>query len=294
VLLGADNFMNQVLLYRHVWIKGRLRGGKSLLAVAIARELCRRGITQGVIANIPHGLPRHPWDELRPGGGPDDYWLAYGCCFIYDEPWLKLDNRTSMTNDRTYGAFIGKIGAVMLYPSVHPIDKRYSYLSVQRVYRFGLFVLKWPALALLGVASALERVKLTRGLGRLVGRVLGPLRAVTQDIWVYKWRVDMGDQEDTGTFTLVNPSEYYRLYDTEAKPVDDGDIGELLTRTILEDRKNDARPGSWWVKPGGPQEGPGEGTGAAAGTDSYYSPEVRSIAFPFFGRPDVQALDGTE
>lgn len=304
MLIGAANFKNQFQLFRTCWIKGRVRGGKTLLAVVLAHEFHRDGVVKGVVCNIPNALPVHPWDSLRKrsmdddqGGSEPEYLLGRECFYLYDEPWVKLDNRTSMSNDRSYNAFLGKNAAYMALPSVVPIDKRLSYLSVQCVSRFSMPLIKTPLKKIFGLLDRAKGKKWPIGVVLdFFLALLTPLRICTEQIRVYRWRYEQGDQSDTGTFWLCLESRYYHLFDTEFKPVDDADIGELINRTLWEDKKHDIGPGTWWQEAedfGDPYGYTPRGQGWSSngtedpGADPDYQTEIHSIKYPFFGRPTV-------
>jgi len=134
VLINADEFLYNLLAYRILWIRGRLGGGKTLLAVALAQHLIERHGFRGVISNFPTALPQHPWREMHPDGRPRG---VRGAVCIWDEAGLFLDRRSFMTNDRGVGALLRKLDSVLLLPSVTPPDLRLSYFSVARDIRIG-------------------------------------------------------------------------------------------------------------------------------------------------------------
>ena len=118
--------MNQLLeyitLYRIVWIGGRLGFGKTALAFWLARYLLETGLCDGIISNCPNILPVHI--------DKDDGTL-YNRVVVYDEAWNDLDARTSMTNNRAYGAYARKTGTYWVFPSVHPIDRRLRSVEIK-------------------------------------------------------------------------------------------------------------------------------------------------------------------
>jgi len=134
MLINADEFLYNLLAYRILWIRGRLGGGKTLLAVALAQHLIERHGFRGVISNFPTCLPQHPWRESHPDGRPRG---VRGAVAIWDEAGLFLDRRSFMTNDRGVGALLRKLDSVLLLPSVTPPDLRLSYFSVARDLRIG-------------------------------------------------------------------------------------------------------------------------------------------------------------
>lgn len=341
----ADRYFQQLTLFRQIWIKGRVRGGKSLLGFATADELIKRGICEGGISNIPNALPLHPWAEIVPDArGGEHERLIRDCVVVYDEPWVQLDNRTSLTNDRTYGAFVGKLRCIILYPSVIPIDKRNSYLQAQPLTRIRVPIIGMLVELLLWIARVLTEWRYTSWLGKGMGAILKPIAWLAEDIRIYKWIVEMGEQRDEGLFILAQSSKYYDLYDTAYMPLDDGDIGHLWRRTIAQEQNLDVQAGRWWVTADeyelliaqmeaqrigennadiGVYEGtgkewewketttgkqqeqsgreanegePGEHgqAGISTGTDLDYSPEIRTIAQPFYGRPEAHYSDESD
>ena len=160
MFLGADEFFYNILAFRNLWIRGRLGGGKTLLAFAIADELIKRKLVRGgVVANVPHCLPLHDWREILEDGTRRG---LRGAIIIFDEAWQIIDARNSMMNPRNYGAFARKMDTIWIYPSVYPIDKRQSYLYAERTQIY--------TLPLLG------------------------------QIWRYRWALNLGYQDAKGGF----------------------------------------------------------------------------------------------
>ena len=160
MLAGADEFLYNLLAYRVCWIRGRLGGGKTLLAVAIAQELMRRGYARGVISNFPTCLPSHDWRRQLDDGTAAG---VRGSVVIFDEAGLFLDRRSFMKNDRAVGALLRKLDCVLLLPSVTPPDSRLSYFSVQRVVAnavTGTWTYRW-ALAIPGAPPEVGEFRLT-------------------------------------------------------------------------------------------------------------------------------------
>ncbi len=135
MLVNADEFLYNLLAYRILWIRGRLGGGKTLLAVALAQHLIERHGMRGVVANFPVALRHHEWREPHPDGHPRG---VRGSVCIWDEAGLFLDRRAWATNDRGVGALLRKLDSVLLLPSVTPPDLRLSYFSVARDLRLSL------------------------------------------------------------------------------------------------------------------------------------------------------------
>src|SRR5579859_2135439 len=89
--------INNLQMFRMVWIKGRLGFGKTALAFMLAKTLMDEGIVQGCISNCPNTLPTHI-------SGIDDGTL-FSRVIVLDEGGLFLDARRSMSNPKEYGAF---------------------------------------------------------------------------------------------------------------------------------------------------------------------------------------------
>lgn len=118
---GADGFFETLVFVWSCWMRGRLGGGKTLLAVAVAGELVKRGVCKGVMANFPVRLP-------RPKSG-----MLYDCAVIIDEMWQVADARDYQSNERRFGGFARKIRSFWLYPSVFPPDVRLRAFFAERV-----------------------------------------------------------------------------------------------------------------------------------------------------------------
>lgn len=236
MFLFADGFFSMLSIYRLLWIRGRLGGGKTLLAVAVAEELQRRGITVGTIANIPSLLKPPPWrEEITYGNGHVAPRWMVGACVIFDEAWTILDNRSSMSNSRAYGAFARKLQSFWIFPSVIPIDKRMSFFYVERLTR-----LKIPLLTdLIG----------------LLARIIPALKPFGSEVWVYKYGVNLGYTQDTGWFVLAYPERFFGEYDTEYVPLDDGDISQIWQRTIYEYTKDSPEQQDWFIEEAEDTEG---------------------------------------
>ncbi|MEM2126240.1 MAG: hypothetical protein QXQ53_07590 [Candidatus Methanosuratincola sp.] len=186
-MLIGDTFKAWVQFNRIVHIRGRLGGGKTLLAVAIADWMLREGIVDQVWTNFPCQLTR----PVR---------TLHNTCIILDEAWQWLDWRVTHKNEsHSYAAFLRKINAFLLLPSVRSLVGEVSDL---KVYRF---------------------LDLTH---------------IGVPMWIYRarWVLDKDDVETTYAF-LWNPSKYFGLYDTSFIPSDDGNIPRLLKETIDAQRK---------------------------------------------------------
>lgn len=108
--------IHYVVSFRVVAIRGEMGFGKTLLAFIIARKLLEDGYVDGVVSNVPNVLPPHVWH--------DDGTLLNRCMVFDEAGLLGLDSRTSMANTNDYGAFARKLGAIFIFPSVIPVDKR--------------------------------------------------------------------------------------------------------------------------------------------------------------------------
>jgi hypothetical protein len=107
------NFQEELLAWRMLGLSGRLRGGKTSLAVALARWLYLNGHVRGIFANMP----------IDPSYIP----VVRSCLntvVLLDESWYFNDSRKSANKFEGYGAFFGKLGSYLISPSVHAPDKR--------------------------------------------------------------------------------------------------------------------------------------------------------------------------
>jgi hypothetical protein len=102
--------------FRVIAIRGEMGFGKTLLAFAIAKRLLEDGYVDGVVSNVPNVLPPHVWH--------DDGTLLNRVMVFDEAGMLGLDSRTSMANTNDYGAYARKFGAIFIFPSVIPVDKR--------------------------------------------------------------------------------------------------------------------------------------------------------------------------
>lgn len=118
MFLFASEFLENIVAWRSAWIAGRLGGGKTLLAVAIAKWLIDHKLAQGAWTNFPCSLPRA--DSIA------------NCVFILDESWQFIDARLSRSMYTLYGAWARKIGSFWLFPSIYPPDVRVRSVTVAR------------------------------------------------------------------------------------------------------------------------------------------------------------------
>lgn len=133
----AADFIENVLLFRVCWFRGRLGGGKTSGCVALAYELMRMRVVDGCVSNFPTVLPPY----LRRDDG-----TLFDRVVIFDEAWQMLDSRRSLVNANEYGAFARKMNAYWLFPSVHPVDKRVRSVTVWRsatLFNDTVWVYRW-------------------------------------------------------------------------------------------------------------------------------------------------------
>jgi hypothetical protein len=122
---NLEEFLENLMLFRLVWIRGTMGGGKTLLSVALLDQFFKLGLIDGAICNFPTVLPASL-------GADDGLLVRRG--LIYDEAWQQLDSRSSMVNNRTsvYGAYGRKLQTYWIFPSVLQIDKRLRAIVVWR------------------------------------------------------------------------------------------------------------------------------------------------------------------
>lgn len=123
MLFHASEFLLNLSMFRVCWLRGRVGGGKTLLACVLAEHFLTAGLVDGVVANFP---------TVYPTSIVADDGLLFNRAVIFDESWELLDSRTSLTNPREYGAYSRKMGTYWLFPSVYPIDKRLRAVIVWR------------------------------------------------------------------------------------------------------------------------------------------------------------------
>lgn len=88
----------------------------------------------------------------------------------------------------TIAAMLRKMNNYVILPSFIPPAREFRYLTVQR----------------------------EANLGRII-----PLPV---NIWIYTWRLRMGNVEETGWFAWSNPECVFGLYDSDAAPADDAGV----------------------------------------------------------------------
>ncbi|MBM3128197.1 MAG: hypothetical protein FJ009_06100 [Chloroflexi bacterium] len=125
---NAENFLEALLAYRLVWLKGRLGGGKTSLAFGLAKWLYEtkgkdgHRLVDGVFTNVPSDpdfIPRL------------DH--CYRACVILDEGWAHgADSRDSGFRYSGYGAYARKLDCFWLQASKNEIDKRMTDVIAKR------------------------------------------------------------------------------------------------------------------------------------------------------------------
>jgi len=117
---GAQ-FLENLLAFRLLGIMGRLGGGKTSLAVAVARWLYENDYVDGIFSNVPVD--------------PDFIPQLYTCrraAVLLDEAAAFADSRLSQNKFEGYGAAFRKLDAYLISPSVYPMDKRMRMLQTKR------------------------------------------------------------------------------------------------------------------------------------------------------------------
>lgn len=270
MFLFADEFFALFRSVRVCWFKGVMGSGKTLGAFAVAEELYRRRMATGIVSNVPwdaERVPIQPWRDLLPPGHRYEGQprMMNGAAIVFDETWIEADSRTSMTNNRSYGALARKFECWWLCPSIFKPDKRLAYMSIARISRLSLPVIR----QVFGLVCAVPPVK----------RALGPLAALSEEVWIYEVTLELEEKRQSTKFWLVNPSKYFGLYDTDYAPMDDGDISSLWERTLIERKQGDVERGGWYV-PSSEIAGSGDGSSTGLVRDTA---QVRSIALALAG-----------
>jgi hypothetical protein len=119
----CDEFFWMVRNYRVMYARGRYGSGKSLLAVATAVELWRRGLVDHIYSNL---ILRGDWFEQVTGSIRD-------AVIVFDEAWVELDSRSwDRKVANSWLAFLRKRNIYLLLASVTNVDVRFRTLQVQR------------------------------------------------------------------------------------------------------------------------------------------------------------------
>lgn len=123
MLLLADLFLEYIRLYRSIWFKGRLGGGKTSLAVYVARLFMKSGYK--FISNIPaEGAIRIP--------SPQDFSHAV---VLLDEAADFLDAYEYKSELAASFKYLRHYDLVVLLPCTDPVHRRLRKLVVERVFR---------------------------------------------------------------------------------------------------------------------------------------------------------------
>lgn len=147
-LRGADEYINHTMGYRVVNIWGRYGSGKTLLAVATAFELWKRGHVDYIHAN-------HPMSGRSEGMESSDFVM------ILDEAHKVLDARKFSSNaSQTWLDSLRKRNAVLILPAVISVDVRFRVFLVQRLLKVGdiVWFYRWQIDDGVGVNSGIFRL----------------------------------------------------------------------------------------------------------------------------------------
>ena len=186
MILG-ETFINVFHLTKTLHIGGRLGGGKTALAVWLAKDLMRAGLSDNIVSNFPIWGATFPRSAMR-------------CAIVIDEGGLFLEMKSDF---KKIAAALRKMSNYVIVPSFIPPAREFSFLKCQRIFN-------------------------TAGLGL-------PM------CWVYKWRLRMGDVDESGVFVWENPKSVFGLYDTTYLPASDGGIGAWVEKTTRAYSKDDYR-----------------------------------------------------
>lgn len=119
--LNGGSFLENMLAFRLVWIRGRLGSGKTLLAVALSRWLYDNNYIDGMLTNI----------NVNPAYVPVIRHVRRSAV-VLDEAGAFADSRNSMNKSEGYGAFARKFDSYWLSPSKIKPDGRMGDLIVRR------------------------------------------------------------------------------------------------------------------------------------------------------------------
>lgn len=124
MLIFGDLFLEYTQLYRSVWFKGRLGGGKTSLAYWVARYFHKNGYR--FISNIPAR------DSIRVPC-PEDFNSAV---VLLDEAADFLDAYEFRNELVASFKYLRHFDLIFLFPCTDPIHRRLRKLVVERVFRF--------------------------------------------------------------------------------------------------------------------------------------------------------------
>jgi hypothetical protein len=129
MFLNASELFWIATTYRAVNIAGRYGSGKTLLAVAMAFELWKRGYIDKIYSNFPMA-----GREIEYLPGDRDFVM------ILDEAHVVLDSRAfSAKASQTWLKDLRKRNSVLLVPAVMGVDVRFRAVMVQRFLMLGNF-----------------------------------------------------------------------------------------------------------------------------------------------------------
>jgi hypothetical protein len=123
MFIGGDEFLAMIPGYRALWIKGRYGGGKTLLAFAIAMNMCDTQGYRHIVSNVPSVITDPPEDvvavtEIHESG---EIKTTLDVVFVLDEAGLYM--RFADQADK-YLEVLRKLNIILLAPSVLPVSMR--------------------------------------------------------------------------------------------------------------------------------------------------------------------------
>lgn len=137
-------FLDYVRSMRVVWLQGRMGGGKTALAVALAEWLLAKGLALRVVSNIRlTGLGRE-LGELS----TDEVHHLSDSVILMDEAWMELGDGMSHDQPREWFANLRHRRQYLLLPSVLDLMRACQNFTVERVWNgpaFGLpvWIYRW-------------------------------------------------------------------------------------------------------------------------------------------------------
>jgi hypothetical protein len=118
-LLFADDFLNMLVVYRSLWIRGRYGGGKTILSVILAAWLMTNGKVSEVHSNFPTVVSSPVvWNKRQ-----DDI------CNLMDEMHAFAADRKDADG---YAGYLRKTNYYLIMPSVMPPHIKLTFFSCQR------------------------------------------------------------------------------------------------------------------------------------------------------------------
>lgn len=171
--LNANNMIGYLSSFRVCHIDGRYGGGKTALAFRLAYELQKMKRVRYIISNVQSVFADDPAKVvLREGRYAD-------VAMVLDEGGIFVK---SGAEAEQYMAFMRKINAILIIPSVLEPALKTRFLTVQR---------------------------------------LQNLNTIGLPVWIYSLLLRKGMTYEKQMFYWLNPHEIFGLYDTEGFPVDD-------------------------------------------------------------------------